>query len=54
MEPNEIDGATSRNGYKLFRDAVEGYKQLAIAAGLGDNPYYFLSNTEKSKKALAD
>lgn len=54
MEPNEIDGATSRNGYKLFRDAVEGYKQLAIAAGLGDNPYYFLSNTEKSKKALAE
>ena len=54
MEPNEIDGATSRNGYKLFRDAVEGYKQLAIVAGFDDNPYYFLSNTKESKKALAE
>lgn len=54
MEPNDIDGATSRNGYKLFRDAVEGYKQLAIAAGFKENPYYFLSNTDQAKKDLAD
>lgn len=54
MEPNDIDGATSRTGYKLFRDAVEGYKQLAIAAGFKENPYYFLSNTEQAKKDLGD